>query len=120
VKIEYTVRVDEHCYQTVTRDIEAHDYEGVLRGLGDVLDLHELRYAKAKKDAANREAERRLELLTPAKDIPEEVRDDGPHKNVYEYDGAFKCLDCHSTWGAISGSPKTHPNLCTTNDAFHL
>ena len=26
-----------------------------------------------------------------------------PHKNIYTYDGAFKCGDCGSLWGAVPG-----------------
>lgn len=28
------------------------------------------------------------------------------HKNVFEYDGSFSCLDCEAKWGAFSGNPK--------------
>jgi len=28
-----------------------------------------------------------------------------PHKRVAHYDGAFKCLDCGSSWGALPGNP---------------
>jgi hypothetical protein len=33
------------------------------------------------------------------------------HKRVYEYDGAFKCLDCRAKWGALPGKP-TMPPTC--------
>ena len=29
-----------------------------------------------------------------------------PHKRVFEYDGAFHCLDCNAEWGALPGNPK--------------
>lgn len=34
------------------------------------------------------------------------------HRNVAEYDGAFKCLDCQATWGAITkkGDPEHCPS----------
>lgn len=33
------------------------------------------------------------------------------HKRVFEYDGAFKCLDCEARWGAFPGKPKM-PEEC--------
>ena len=35
----------------------------------------------------------------------------GNHKNVCEYDGAFKCLDCQQSWGALPNNPKM-PDKC--------
>lgn len=34
------------------------------------------------------------------------------HKNVFEYDGSFKCLDCGKRWGAYPGVPKKEPKEC--------
>jgi hypothetical protein len=36
----------------------------------------------------------------------------GPHKTVWEYDGAFYCQDCKARWGAISNAPKEYPAAC--------
>lgn len=33
------------------------------------------------------------------------------HLRVWEYDGAYKCLDCQAQWGALTGHP-TMPELC--------
>jgi hypothetical protein len=33
------------------------------------------------------------------------------HKRVSEYDGAYKCLDCKSEWGALQGNPEM-PREC--------
>ncbi|WP_299076411.1 hypothetical protein [uncultured Paraglaciecola sp.] len=35
----------------------------------------------------------------------------GNHKHVFEYDGAFECVDCKSQWGAFPGKP-TMPDKC--------
>lgn len=35
----------------------------------------------------------------------------GNHKRVWEYDGAYRCLDCKAQWGALTGHP-TMPELC--------
>ena len=40
----------------------------------------------------------------------------GNHKNVSEYDGSFKCLDCQSLWGALPGKP-VMPKVCKGRDA---
>lgn len=37
----------------------------------------------------------------------------GNHKRIWEYEGAFKCLDCQAKWGALSGRP-TMPEVCDT------
>lgn len=34
-----------------------------------------------------------------------------PHSRVFEHDGAYECLDCKATWGALPGSP-TMPGTC--------
>ena len=39
----------------------------------------------------------------------------GNHKRVYEYDGAFKCLDCQTMWGALPNRPKM-PDECIVPD----
>lgn len=36
------------------------------------------------------------------------------HEKVFEYDGAFQCLDCEAQWGALSGSPKMPERLLYT------
>ena len=33
------------------------------------------------------------------------------HKTVHEYDGAYKCLDCQKSWGALPGNPN-EPSEC--------
>ena len=38
------------------------------------------------------------------------------HKRVYEYDGAFECVDCGSQWGALLGTPKESAE-CTPRKA---
>lgn len=35
----------------------------------------------------------------------------GKHRNVNEYDGAYKCLDCQAQWGEIPGHPEM-PDEC--------
>jgi len=35
----------------------------------------------------------------------------GKHKKVAEYDGAYKCLDCQRSWGALPGHP-VMPTFC--------
>ncbi len=110
MKITYRVYVNEHCYHNVERDVPGYDYEGILRDFSAALDLRQLRHESALREAANREAERRLEVLTPA--VEEPPVDNGPHKNVFEYDGAFRCMDCEKDWGALSGAPRTPPAEC--------
>ncbi len=36
----------------------------------------------------------------------------GNHNNVCEYDGAYKCLDCKATWGALMDAPRDPPIEC--------
>ena len=36
----------------------------------------------------------------------------GNHKRVWEYDGAFKCLDCQSKWGALPNALPAPPIAC--------
>ncbi len=33
------------------------------------------------------------------------------HARVFEYDGAFKCLDCDGRWGVLPGNPEM-PEEC--------
>jgi len=35
----------------------------------------------------------------------------GPHQRVWEYDGAFKCMDCKAQWGCLGGNPQI-PATC--------
>ena len=35
----------------------------------------------------------------------------GPHIQVHEYDGAYRCMACHELWGAITGNPPM-PEKC--------
>jgi hypothetical protein len=37
--------------------------------------------------------------------------DVGKHKDVFEYDGAFKCISCQKSWGALPGNP-VQPEEC--------
>jgi len=39
----------------------------------------------------------------------------GAHSQVYEYDGAFKCLACQQSWGALPGNPKI-PEICKLSE----
>ena len=41
----------------------------------------------------------------------------GNHARVWEYDGAFKCLDCQVHWGALPGHPQMPENcVCSESD----
>jgi hypothetical protein len=40
----------------------------------------------------------------------------GPHVNVWEYDEAFKCLDCQAQWGALDGRP-VMPEFCNRGES---
>lgn len=42
---------------------------------------------------------------------PLPVLPESPHKRVFEYDSAFRCLDCGSEWGALPGKP-LEPATC--------
>lgn len=42
----------------------------------------------------------------PCPDHPKSI-----HHRVYEYDGAFRCLNCKAQWGALPGKP-TMPERC--------
>lgn len=35
----------------------------------------------------------------------------GPHRRMWEYDGAYKCLDCQAKWGVLDGQPSM-PLIC--------
>jgi hypothetical protein len=42
----------------------------------------------------------------------------GPHKAVFEYDGLYICLDCHSRWGVhVLDYPKEAPGACLAGPA---
>ena len=41
----------------------------------------------------------------------------GQHKRVFEYDGAFKCLDCQAGWGALRGAAPM-PAECVPKPEF--
>lgn len=108
MKIKYSVHVSDQQHHNVEREVPGWAYEAILRGFDDVCDLAQLRYEQAVREAEERKR-RELEAAPPA---PEPARDDGQHKNVYEYDGAFKCMDCEKAWGALSGAPRTPPAEC--------
>lgn len=36
----------------------------------------------------------------------------GNHARVFHYDGAFKCLDCQTQWGALSDPEPQMPEEC--------
>lgn len=38
----------------------------------------------------------------------------GPHRDAYEYDGAYGCTKCKKQWGALPGKP-IMPMTCETN-----
>ena len=38
------------------------------------------------------------------------------HHRTFEYDGAFACLDCGATWGAITNAPKFQPKECVKTE----
>jgi hypothetical protein len=106
MKITFSVEMGKDYRHNSEREIECSDFQGMLADLNKAIEFHELKHAKAKRDAANREAERRLAILAkPSSSKPEPKRDDGPHGRVFEYDGAMKCLDCHAEWGALPGHP---------------
>lgn len=105
MKVTYTIWLSDKQNHTATRTIDAHDIHDIASSFEDVLDLRELRRKEALREAAVREAERRIELLKEAEANPPPPRDDGPHKRVFEYDGAFQCLDCRNQWGALPGKP---------------
>lgn len=58
---------------------------------------------QAALDAAN------AETPAPAAGVP-------AHKRVFEYDGAFRCLDCGAEWGALPGHP-VMPERCDRKPA---
>lgn len=36
----------------------------------------------------------------------------GKHRSVFEYDGAFKCLNCHAQWGALGlANSRDYPSI---------
>ena len=41
----------------------------------------------------------------------------GNHARVWQYDGAYKCLDCQAQWGALPGHPKMPENCVYTTEA---
>ena len=43
----------------------------------------------------------------------------GPHERVHEYDGAYRCMACHSLWGAITGDPPM-PKKCFPSRRRHV
>ena len=59
-----------------------------------------------------------MEVLNEERDrlrISDLRKEKRPHRDVFEYDGAFKCGVCGGHWGAISG-PKIDPNNCVGSD----
>lgn len=115
MKVTYTIWVDKHCSHSVERTFDSFDYNGIR----DFDQACELRENRAVAEALKKE----LDALKPKDPISllqeeqaiakNEPRDDGPHKRVYEYDGAMNCLDCHALWGALPGKPEM-PTLCLT------
>lgn len=105
MKVTYTIWLSDKQNHTVERTIDCHDSYDISKAFEDVLDLRDLRRKEYLREAAVREAERRIELLKEAEENPPEPRDDGPHERVFEYDGAFQCLNCHAEWGALPGKP---------------
>jgi hypothetical protein len=119
MKVILSVHVNDSCHMTAEHEVDSHDMHGLMDDLEKAVELRRLRSLKHRVDTENLK-----KALAEAPSAPIEVLekepDFGPHKRVFEYDGAFKCLNCHSSWGALSGAPRTPPDLCATNDCFHL
>jgi len=73
-------------------------YELQKHGLGFGLSMHARGYLVKRQEPINRRV--------------------GTHENVHEYDGAFKCLDCQQSWGALTGKRKLPPLLCKELQAY--
>ena len=116
MKVTFSVRASDSHHMTEEHEIDSWDVNGLMVDIGKVVELYRLRSDDHKRRSAIAFPPAEEQKLEPK---PED-RDDGPHKRVFEYDGAFKCLDCNSGWGALSGAPRTPPDLCTTNTNFHL
>ena len=39
----------------------------------------------------------------------------GNHARVFEYDGAYKCMECQAQWGALTGKPQM-PERCESTE----
>lgn len=116
MKITYTVWVSEHQHHTVTREIDSYDDAGILADFDRACDLRELR-------AENGVLKRAVKKLEDDK-IPVEFpkRDCAPHNpfRVFEYDGAFWCLDCSCQWGALPGRPIMPTECIKKSDEIKL
>ncbi len=44
-------------------------------------------------------------------------RREKPIHRLWEYDGAFSCLDCGAKWGALTNAPEAPPDLCIKKNA---
>jgi hypothetical protein len=114
MKITFSVEDGPSRHNAIT-EIASHDFQGVITDLRKVIEFYDLQAEKHKRDARNREAERRLEVLAGAAkaQIEEPKMETGPHDpfRVFEYDGAFQCRDCHAEWGALPGHP-IMPTVC--------
>lgn len=111
MKVSYSIWISDRENYNATRELDSHDSAGISAAFDDILDLHELRAERSKREASNRESERRLGILMEL-NTPEPARDDGPHARVFEYDGAYQCLNCGGQWGALSGKP-VMPVVCS-------
>lgn len=117
MKVTLSVHVNDNCHMTAEHTIESSDMHGLMEDLEKAVELRKLRSLKHKVDTENLKKALAEDPPMPIQVIEEQ--DFGPHEKVFEYDGAFRCLRCHSAWGALPGKPKM-PDLCTTNDHFHL
>ena len=111
MKITFSVEMGKDYRHNSEREIDCSDFQGMLADLNKAIEFHEFKHAQAKRDARNREAERRLGILSQA--LAETKIETGPHDplRVFEYDGAFQCLNCHAEWGALPGHP-VMPAVC--------
>lgn len=108
MKVKISVEYGEHYLRNAEYTLDSHDTEGIVRDLDKVVELYRLRHDEEVRDLERRRIERDAADAVP---VAEATRDDGPHARVFEYDGAYRCLDCGGLWGAVSGRPPV-PKLC--------